>query len=88
MDSVLFLLMGIITVCAYIGYVPQIITLLKTKHSEDLSIASWLIWVISTTCGTIYSIVIKRPEMLIMYASELILSLIILFLIIKYRKIC
>ena len=86
MEIILATLMGIITVCAYIGYIPQIITLIKKKYSKDLSITSWSIWIFSTACGTAYSILIKRPELLIMYVSELVLSLIILILIIKYRK--
>jgi uncharacterized protein with PQ loop repeat len=78
--------MGIITVCAYIGYVPQIVRLIKTKESKDLSIIAWVIWIISTLCGSIYSVILMRPEMIIMYVSELTLSAIILYLIIKYRK--
>ena len=85
-EFILVALMGVITVCAYIGYVPQIIRLLKTKESKDLSIPSWIIWIISTTCGSIYSIILKRPEMVVMYISELTLSAIILYFIIKYRK--
>jgi uncharacterized protein with PQ loop repeat len=86
MDFILSALMGIITVCAYIGYIPQIITLIKTKYSKDLSITSWSIWLFSTACGTVYSILLKRPELFIMYVSEFILSVIIFALIIKYRK--
>ena len=86
MEVLLATLMGIITVCAYIGYVPQIIRLIKTKYSEDLSIFSWGIWIFSCSCGTAYSILLKRPELIIAYVSELVLSLIILVLILKYRK--
>lgn len=85
-EVVLVALMGIITICAYIGYIPQVVRLIKTKSSEDLSILSWVIWCFSTACGTAYSILLMRPEMLVMYASELIISLIILWLIFKYRK--
>lgn len=86
MEILLATLMGIITVCAYIGYVPQIIRLIKTKYSEDLSIFSWGIWIFSCTCGTIYSILLSRVELIVAYVSELVLSLIILALILKYRK--
>lgn len=86
LNIVLATLMGIITICAYIGYIPQIVRLLKTKYSKDLSIFSWGIWIFSTACGTAYGILLRRVELVVMYASELVLSLIILFLIIKYRK--
>ena len=84
-EFVLVFLMGVITVCAYIGYVPQIIKLIKTKESKDLSITSWVIWLVSLFCGTVYSIMLMRPEMIIMYVSELILSAIILYFIMRYR---
>lgn len=85
-EVILVALMGIITICAYIGYVPQIIRLLRTKKSNDLSIPAWVIWIISTACGSAYSIILHRPEMIMMYVSELILSVIILYFIIKYRR--
>lgn len=78
--------MGIVTACAYVGYVPQIIRLLKTKQSKDISIFSWVIWIFSCSCGLVYSILLTRAELIISYASELILSLIILYLIVVYRK--
>ena len=74
------------TVCAYIGYLPQVFKLVKTKSSKDLSLSAWIIWVISTACGTAYSILLMRPEMIVMYVSEFIISLLIVHLIVKYRR--
>ena len=85
-DTILFILMTVITIAAYIGYIPQIITLLRTKKSDNISIMSWVIWLISMICGLAYSIILLRSEMIMCYASEFILSLIIFYLILKYRK--
>lgn len=85
-ETILFILMAIITVGGYIGYLPQIITLLKTKRSDNLSITSWVVWLVSMICGLAYSIILFRLEMIIMYSSDFTLSLIVFYLILKYRK--
>ena len=85
-DFILVALMMTITILAYVGYIPQIIRLIKTRDSEGLSITAWIIWIVSCSCGTAYSIILKRPELIITYVSELVLSVIIFILILKYRK--
>ena len=78
--------MGIVTICSYIGYVPQLVKLIKTKNSEGLSSVSWIIFIVSLFCCVAYAIILGRWEMLVAYGSELGLSLIILYLIYRYRK--
>lgn len=85
MEYVLVVLMGTITVLSYVGYVPQIVKLLKTKTSKGISASAWIVWIVSCLCGTTYSILLKRPELIVAYVSELLLSATIYFLIIKYR---
>lgn len=51
-EDIMVLLMGTITICSYVGYVPQIVKLIKTKTSEGISVFSWAIWLISLSCGT------------------------------------
>lgn len=85
-DAILVILMGIVTVCSYIGYVPQLVKLIKTKNSEGLSSASWIIFIVSLFCCVAYAVILGRWELLMSYGSELGLSLIILFLIFRYRK--
>lgn len=85
-DTILILLMGIVTVCSYIGYVPQLVKLIRTKNSEGLSSASWIIFIVSLFCCVAYAVILGRWELLMSYGSELGLSLIILFLIYRYRK--
>lgn len=37
-------LLGIVSLCTLISYLPQAIKLIKTKQSNDLSTTSWIIW--------------------------------------------
>lgn len=37
-------LLGLVSVCTIISYLPQTIKLIKTKKSDDLSINSWILW--------------------------------------------
>jgi len=85
-ETILAILMGIVTICSYIGYVPQLVKLIKTKNSEGLSSVSWIIFIVSLFCCVAYAIILGRWEMLVAYGSELGLSLIILYLIYRYRK--
>ena len=80
-------LMGIVSICTFISYFPQTVKLIKTKRSEDLSIQSWILWVVSSLSYTLYAIIISKDFMLIFETSlELSFCLIILVLAVKYRK--
>ena len=37
------ILLGIVSICTMISYLPQTIKLIKTKKSSDLSINSWIL---------------------------------------------
>lgn len=43
-----------ITIAGFISYLPQIIRMIKTKSSEDISISTWLIWAMNSTLYLIY----------------------------------
>ena len=81
------ILLGIVSVCTFVSYFPQTVKLIKTKKSEDLSLHSWILWVISSFSYTLYAIIVSKDFMLIFETSlELFFCLIILMLAIKYRK--
>lgn len=40
------ILISIYTMTSFISYVPQIVKLIRTKQSEDISLASWTLWVV------------------------------------------
>ena len=81
----LVITMWIVTICTYASYVPQIIKMMKTKRSEDLSISAWSMWLLSATCNTLYSFLLCRNELIIASVSELVLTLITIVFVIKYK---
>lgn len=81
------ILLGIVSICTFISYLPQTIKLIKTKKSNDLSIQSWILWVTSSLSYTIYAVLVSKDAMLIFETGlELSFCLIILVLAIKYRS--
>jgi len=79
-------LLGIVSVCTFISYFPQIVKCLKTRQAEDLSIWSWILWVISSVSYTLYALLCTDSFMLIFETClELFFCLLILFLVIIYR---
>ena len=80
-------LLGIVSICTFISYFPQTVKLIKTKKSNDLSIQSWILWVLSSLAYTLYAILISKDGMLIFETSlELFFCLLILALAIKYKN--
>ena len=80
-------LLGIVSLCTMISYLPQTIKLLKTKKSNDLSISSWMLWVISSFSYTLYAFLVSEEFMLkFETALEFSFCLIILILSIYYSK--
>lgn len=77
--------MWIVTLCTYISYTPQIVQLLKTKKSEDLSISSWVLFTVSSIANLAYSVVLGRAEFIISSVSEVVMILSVLLLTVYYR---
>lgn len=81
------ILLGIVSICTMISYLPQTIKLVKTKKSSDLSINSWILWVVSSFSYTLYAVLCSKDFMLIFETSlELFFCLLILLLAVKYRN--
>ena len=55
------ILLGIVSICTFISYLPQTLKLIKTKKSEDLSIQSWILWVVSSVSYTLYALIVSVP---------------------------
>lgn len=62
-------LLGIVSLCTMISYLPQTIKLIKDKKSNDLSINSWILWVVSSLSYTLYAIICSNDFMLIFETS-------------------
>ena len=81
------ILLGIVTMCTMISYLPQTVKLIKTKKSNDLSLKSWILWVVSCLSNTLYALLCSDEVMLLVETSvEFFFCLLILFLAVKYRK--
>ena len=81
------ILLGIVSICTFISYFPQIVKCLKTKEAEDLSIWSWILWVVSSLAYTSYAIICTDSFMLVFETTmELTFCAIILICAIIYRK--
>ena len=81
------ILLGIVTMCTMISYIPQAIKLVKTKKSNDLSLKSWILWVVSSLSYTLYALLCSDEVMLLVETSvESFFCLLILSLAVKYRK--
>lgn len=81
------ILLGVVAFCTFISYFPQTLKLLKYKKSSDLSIGTWLLWVISSSCYIIYAIFVSGDGMLIFETGlELFFCIFILILVILYKN--
>ena len=85
-EIVLYITMWIVTVCTYVSYIPQLYKLIKTKKAEDLSITSWVLWMVSSLANLIYSVLLGRFELIVASVSEFILISAVLFLTVYYTK--
>ncbi len=80
-------LLGIVSICTFLSYFPQIIKCLKSKELEDLSITSWILWVISSLAYTLYAFLCTDSFMLIFETClELAFCVIIMTFAIIYRE--
>ncbi len=80
-------LLSIVSICTFISYFPQIVKSLRTKKAADLSIGSWILWVVSSLTYTVYAFLCTDSFMLIFETTlELTFCAIILVCAIVYRK--
>ena len=80
-------LLGIVSLCTLVSYLPQAIKLIKTQESNDLSTTSWIIWVVSSFSYLLYAFLCSNEFMLkFEKVLEFSFCLLILILTIYYRK--
>ncbi|MEZ5009541.1 MAG: SemiSWEET transporter [Chitinophagales bacterium] len=81
-----FTIIGLIAAtCTTISFLPQVIQVMKTKHTKDLSLAMYLIFTIGIALWFIYGLMIKDLPIIIANAITLILAAIILGMKLKYK---
>ena len=80
-------LLGIVSLCTLVSYLPQAIKLIKTQESNDLSTTSWIIWVVSSFSYLLYAFLCSNEFMLkFETVLEFSFCLLILILTMYYRK--
>ena len=80
-------LLGIVSLCTLVSYLPQAIKLIKTQESNDLSTTSWIIWVVSSFSYLLYAFLCSNEFMLkFETVLEFSFCLLILILTVYYRK--
>ena len=80
------ILLSIVSVCTFISYFPQLVKCIKSKQLEDLSITSWILWVVSSLSYTLYAFLCTDSFMLVFETClELSFCIAILIFAIIYR---
>lgn len=75
------ILLGIVTACTFISYLPQTIKIIRTKEAEDLSIHTLILWVVSSLAYVLYAFLCSNEIMLKVETSvEFFFCLLILVL--------
>ncbi|MBR5904598.1 MAG: PQ-loop repeat-containing protein [Alphaproteobacteria bacterium] len=74
--TIALILISVCTISELIAYMPQIIKIFRTKSADDLSLASWLIWIISDICYLAY-VLIESPEIGVIFLAALSLALVL-----------
>lgn len=80
-DFIIGLLAGIL--CA-ISFFPQVIKIFKTKHTRDLSLATFSILSLGVFLWLIYGFLIKQIPIILANGAILVLALLILAMKVKY----
>lgn len=83
----------ILSICAsmcaiitLISYVPQLVKAWRTKRTEDLSIGSWSLWLVSGIIWEVYAITDGGIALIISQTLELLMILATLVLTVLYKK--
>ncbi|MBO7555871.1 MAG: PQ-loop repeat-containing protein [Alphaproteobacteria bacterium] len=75
--TIALILISVCTIAELIAYMPQIVKILKTKSADDLSLSSWLIWVVADICYLAY-VLLESPEAGVVFLAVLSLTLVLL----------
>lgn len=80
------ILLGIVSICTIISYIPQLIRLLVTKSSEDISITSWILWIIIAISYLVYSLLVGDFMLIVSSILEFVFCLVIIVLTIVFKR--
>lgn len=69
-----------------VAFIPQAYKIYKTKKTSDLSLSLFIIFSIGVFCWLIYGFILNSMPMILANIITLVLSLYILWCIIKYKN--
>ncbi len=82
----LIILLGLTAaVCTTTSSLPQVIKVIKTKHTKDLSLEMYALLTTGIFLWFLYGIFIKNIPIILANGITLIFTTIILFFILKYK---
>jgi MtN3 and saliva related transmembrane protein len=67
-----------------VSFVPQLIRILRTKHTKDLSLLTFSLFFLGVFLWLIYGMLIKELPVILANAATLIVALLILINKVKY----
>jgi MtN3 and saliva related transmembrane protein len=71
--------------CTTLSFLPQVIQVLKTKHTKDLSLMMYLVFVTWVFLWLVYGIMVRDIPIIVANTVTLILASIILLMKIRYK---
>lgn len=80
--SILGSVAGILTTIAFI---PQVIKVIKTKSTKDISLWMYILFVLGVLCWAIYGIMLKEAPIIAANITTFLLALITIGYKIKYK---
>jgi len=83
MDNI-FILGASAAIFTTAAFLPQVIKAHKTRHTKDLSLAMYLMFITGLILWTIYGVLLKQAPIIAANGVTLMLSVYILYLKIKY----
>ena len=79
------ILLTIIQICTFLGYLPQMIKAIRTKKTDDVAISSWVLSFINANAYLAFGILIGNIFIIITTVTEVILAFASILVLYKYR---
>lgn len=86
MESIFIYLYPLVVINGILGYVPQIIRLLKTDDVESISLSSWGIWIFGSAISMGYGIYHLKDFMFCVATGVGLFCMIAIVSIVLYKK--
>jgi MtN3 and saliva related transmembrane protein len=72
--------------CTTVCFIPQAIKLIRTRHTEGVSLLMYIVFTIGVAFWLAYGVLLGRPPMIIANAITLMLTCAILYILIQEKR--